>query len=185
MPDKLERAIVRGRGVLPLVAAELARVHPDLWKTAKEVDHWRLRKGTRFPIEYTDWKLGTLSALTVVAYRRPGQTRGSPHRAIIPGDVFCTDAAKLDLEVAGFGEVTAVQIVGTRRRPGNHPPREAAPPKEKPQPAPHADCWCAEPQPGDEPTETVHDHPKRWTVLTPPFDSWFSDPDQPAGTEVA
>ena len=28
MPDKLEQAIVRGRGVLPLSYAELARAHP-------------------------------------------------------------------------------------------------------------------------------------------------------------
>ena len=50
MPGKMEQAIVRGRGVLPLSDAELARVHPDLWATAKEVEHWLARKGPQVPI---------------------------------------------------------------------------------------------------------------------------------------
>src|SRR3954469_12285599 len=35
MPDKIEQAIVAGRGVLPLSRSELARVHPSLWATAQ------------------------------------------------------------------------------------------------------------------------------------------------------
>ena len=50
MPDKMEQAIVRGRGVLPLSSAELARVHPELWATAEEADIWWRRKGSQVPI---------------------------------------------------------------------------------------------------------------------------------------
>ena len=53
MPDKMEQAIVRGRGVLPLSAAELARAHPDLWATGKEVGALAARKGTQIPIRDT------------------------------------------------------------------------------------------------------------------------------------
>ena len=34
-PDKLEQAIVAGRGVLPLSRSELARAHPSLWATER------------------------------------------------------------------------------------------------------------------------------------------------------
>jgi hypothetical protein len=120
MPNKLEQAIVRSGGVVPLSSSELARLFPDLWQSANEADLWRRRKGSQFPIEYYYWKLTTLSAFTHVTYRRPGQGRGSPHRAIIPGDVYCPDAAQLDLEQAGFGEMTAVRIIETHHRPSEH-----------------------------------------------------------------
>src|SRR4051794_21619073 len=69
MPDKMEQAILAGRGVLPLSRTELARVHPSLWATAREVDNWRSRKGTQNPIRYSYWKVSTLSSATEVTYR--------------------------------------------------------------------------------------------------------------------
>jgi hypothetical protein len=62
-----------------------------------------------------------------MSYRRPGQRRGSPHQAIIPGDVYCPDAATLDLEPV-LGDVEDVRIVETLRRPVAAPP--TAPPPE-------------------------------------------------------
>ena len=120
MPDKLEQAIVRGRGVLPLSAAELARAHPDLWATGNEVDLWRRRKGSQFPIEYSYWKVTTLSAATLMSYRRPGQRRGSPHQAIIPGGVYCPNAATLDLEPL-LGVLEDVRLAETLPRPADCP----------------------------------------------------------------
>ena len=116
MPSKIEQAIRAGRGVLPLSAAEQARVHPALWATAREVSHWNARKGTQVPIRETYWNVGTLSAATVVSYRRAGQVRGSPHRAIIPGCVTEHDPAAILLE-AVLGPVDHVTILETIHRP--------------------------------------------------------------------
>jgi hypothetical protein len=51
-----------------------------------------------------------------VRYRPPGQVRGSPQSAIIPGEVADPQAAAIALEVA-LGPVEAVQIVETFYRP--------------------------------------------------------------------
>ena len=110
IPSKIEQAIVAGRGVLPLSAAELARVHPSLWATAREVEHWMARKGTQVPIRELYWNVGTLSVATLVSYRRPGQRRGSPHQAILPGRVECTEVAK-ELLAAVVGEVEQSRII--------------------------------------------------------------------------
>ena len=48
MPGKLEQAIVRGRGVLPLSYAELARAHPQLWATSEEARNWLGERVLRF-----------------------------------------------------------------------------------------------------------------------------------------
>ena len=61
IPDKLEQAIVAGKGVLPLDAAELARAHPNLWVNAKAAANWMARKGTHFPIRDIIWNLSTHS----------------------------------------------------------------------------------------------------------------------------
>ncbi len=117
IPSKLERAIVAGHGVLPLSYAELARAHPDLWATAKEAEHWLARKGPQVPIRDLYWNVGTLSVATLVSYRRPGQRRGSPHQAILPGRIASESLAK-GLLAAVVGEVEQVQILGIIVRPG-------------------------------------------------------------------
>jgi hypothetical protein len=119
MPDRLEQAVLRLGRVLPLSASELARVCPDLWPTAKAVERWRAErqeKGTQTLIEDTYWRLGTLSEATAVTYRRPGQARGSPHRAVLPGQIEDADAAAAML-AAIVGEVWQVQMVELLRRP--------------------------------------------------------------------
>ena len=115
-PSKLEQAIVAGQGVLPRSHAELARAHPTLWATAKEVERWWARKGPHVPIESYYWYVGTLSRATQITYRRPGQARGSPHQAIIPGDVRDPAAAAAALAPL-LGEVLDVRIVKTLQRP--------------------------------------------------------------------
>ena len=110
MPGKMEQAIVAGRGVLPLSAAELARAHPSLWATAQEAEHWMARKGAQVPIRELYWNVGTLSVATLVSYRRPGHRRGSPHQAILPGRVESTELAE-DLLAAVVGEVEQVRIL--------------------------------------------------------------------------
>ena len=53
---------------------------------------------------------------TRITYRRPGQARGSPHQAIIPGDVRDPAAAAAALAPL-LGEVLDVRIVKTLQRP--------------------------------------------------------------------
>ena len=116
IPGKLERAIVAGRGVLPLSAAELARAHPSLWATARG----RALDGPKgYPGSYkrTLLELGTLSVATLVSYRRPGHRRGSPHQAILPGRVECTELAE-ELLAAVVGEVEQIRILDVILRPG-------------------------------------------------------------------
>jgi hypothetical protein len=120
MPDKLAQAVVRGGGVLPLSAAERARLYPDLWPTPRAAECYRSRhgaKGTRSPIENPYWEVSTLSAATLVAYRRPGQERGSPHRAVLPGRVECPGLAE-DLLAAVVGEVARVRVLDVVLRSG-------------------------------------------------------------------
>jgi hypothetical protein len=139
MPDRLEQALRRSGGVLPLSASELARVFPDLWADARAVANWLAygrRKGTETLIVISYWGFSTLSEATVVSYRRPGQTRGSPQRAVLPGRVEDAAAAEAVL-AAVVGEVEQVQVVEVLRRPGAA--AEAAPPatarrREVPQP---------------------------------------------------
>ena len=120
MPDRMEQAIMRGRGVLPLSYAELARAHPDLWATAKEAEHWLARKGPQVPIRELYWNVGTLSVATLVSYRRPGQRRGSPHLAIVPGDVSLPATTAPDLAPL-LGAVEDVRIVEALQRPVTQP----------------------------------------------------------------
>ena len=117
MPDRMEQAIMRGHGVLPLSHAELARVHSDLWATAKEVEHWLARKGPHIPIRELYWNVGTFSAATLVSYRRPGHRRGSPHQAMLPGRVYATPMADALLAVV-VGEVEQIRILNMVARPG-------------------------------------------------------------------
>ena len=116
IPSKMEQAIVAGRGVLPLSDAELARVHPNLWATAREADNWKARKGTHLPIRVSIWNVSTLSAATVVSYRLPGQTRGSPHKAIIPDKGHTVEQAAEALKPL-LGPVEDVRIVEVFYRP--------------------------------------------------------------------
>ena len=117
IPSKMEQAIAAGRGVLPLSHAELARVHPNLWATAKEVEHWLARKGPQLPVRDLYWNVGTLSVATLVSYRRPGHRRGSPHQAVLPGRVESTRTAESLLLAAAIGDVEQVQILGIMVRP--------------------------------------------------------------------
>ena len=71
LPGKLERAMVAGRGVLPLSYSELARLHPSLWATAEDVRN-SFRKGA--------WR-GSRGAWAVSPARRgrrPGRTGCRP-----------------------------------------------------------------------------------------------------------
>jgi hypothetical protein len=61
--------------------------------------------------------MSPLSELTVVSYRRVGQARGSPHRAVLPGRVEDAVAAEAAL-AAVVGEVWQVRVMEVRRRPG-------------------------------------------------------------------
>lgn len=56
------------------------------------------------------WNVGTLLGATMVSYLRPGVRRGSLKRGIIPGEVRCSDAAALDLELL-LGRVEDVGII--------------------------------------------------------------------------
>ena len=116
IPSKIEQAIVAGRGVLPLSAAELARAHPDLWATGRDVENWTARKGTHLPYRYSYWNVSTLSAATEVTYRLPGQCRGSPHRAIIPRKDHTVERAAKLLQPL-LGPVEDVRIVEVFYRP--------------------------------------------------------------------
>ena len=78
------------------------------------------RKGAQVPIRELYWNVGTLSVATLVSYRRPGQRRGSPHQAIIPGDVRCPATAAQALEPL-LGVSGDVRIVEMLARPGDRP----------------------------------------------------------------
>jgi hypothetical protein len=126
MPDRLEQAILRTGGVLPLSASELARTCPDLWPSAEAVRMWRCRgsdeKGVTNPNKKSYWETLHLSEATVVEYRRPGQSRGSPHRAVLPGRVEDAAAATAPLATV-VGTVEKVRLVEVLRRPGVRPAR--------------------------------------------------------------
>ena len=116
IPSKMEQAIVAGRGVLPLSYGELARVHPDLWATAERPGTGCGRKGAQVPIRVSIWNVSTLSAATVVSYRLPGQTRGSPHKAIVPGKGHTAEQAAELLQPL-LGPVEDVRILEVFSRP--------------------------------------------------------------------
>jgi putative DNA primase/helicase len=120
MPDRLEQAIRRTGGVLPLSASELARVFPDLWPSReavlKSLQRREAGKGGQTLIGTFYWEMSTLSEATAVAYRRPGQRRGSPHRAVLPGRVEDAVAAEAAL-AAVLGPVEQVQALELLRRP--------------------------------------------------------------------
>ena len=117
IPGKLERAIVAGRGVLPLSYFELARVYPSLWATAQDCKDWHRRKGGQVPIRVLYWNLPPLSEATLVSYRRPGHRRGSPHQALLPGRIACTEPAR-ELLASVVGEVEQIRILDVILRPG-------------------------------------------------------------------
>ena len=53
--------------------------------------------------------------MTLIEYRLAGQRGSHPHRAYIPGEVWCEVAAGADLEEI-TGPVAKLRIVGTHRR---------------------------------------------------------------------
>ena len=71
----------------------------------------------RTPMESSYWGVSTLSEATLVAYRRPGQRRGSPHRDVLPGRVDSPGLAE-DLLAAVVGEVEQVRLLDVVLRPG-------------------------------------------------------------------
>jgi hypothetical protein len=113
MPDRLEQAVMHGRAVLPLSYSELARAHPQLWATSEEARSWLRRKGGHVPLRESYWKATTLSVATLVSYRRPGQRRGSPHQAILPGRVESKGMAEdlLATVVGGVEQVSVLQVI--------------------------------------------------------------------------
>ena len=127
--DREGIACRRWAGVWLCSPGERAKAAPDLWPSQGAVRQGERRKGctessrlnpravrTPFP-PYPAWGSIGLNreAATLVSYRRPGHQRGSPHRAYVPGSVWCTDTARADLE-AVTGPVATVTILGTIRR---------------------------------------------------------------------
>jgi hypothetical protein len=58
-----------------------------------------------------------LSVATLVSYRRPGNSRGSPHQAILPGHVTQQETAR-DLLATLLGEVEQVRLLEVMVRAG-------------------------------------------------------------------
>ena len=56
------------------------------------------------------WNLPPLSEATLVSYRRPGHRRGSPHQALLPGRIACTEPAR-ELLASVVGEVEQIRIL--------------------------------------------------------------------------
>ena len=78
-PSKMEQAIVAGRGVLPLSACRAGAGAPQLCgPRRRRSSDWQRRKGGQVPIRDLYWNVTTLSAATLVSYRRPGQTPRQP-----------------------------------------------------------------------------------------------------------
>lgn len=128
MCDRAAEAVERWNGVWPCSASERAKAAPDLWATAQAAEDEHRRKGvarclnnnlkhsaTPFP-PYPGWDhiARHHAAATLVEYRRAGQ-RGSPHRAYVPGAVWCPDAARANLEDV-VGPVASVVLVGAIQR---------------------------------------------------------------------
>jgi len=82
-PNRLEVALARG-GVLPLSRSELARVFPDLWRSADAVKG-DLRRGELNRVETLLDLYRETTPFNFVAYRRPKQ-RGKPTKAVLAGD---------------------------------------------------------------------------------------------------
>ena len=130
--DREGEACRRWQGVWLCSAGQRAQAAPDLWPTRGAEKQARRRKGgtessgeyyravrTPFP-PYPGWQhiARHHAAVTLIEYRYSGQ-RGSPHLALVPGDVWCEEAARANLE-AVTGPVTTVTIIGIirRERPG-------------------------------------------------------------------
>ena len=88
-----------------------------LWATAQDCKDWHRRKGGQVPIRVLYWNLPPLSEATLVSYRRPGHLRGSPHQALLPGRIECTELAE-ELLAAVVGEVEQIRILDVILRPG-------------------------------------------------------------------
>jgi hypothetical protein len=113
--------------VLPLSSGELARAFPDLWRTKKAARRDRAHGwggGDRRLAERAFWAATAHPVATTVTYRAPGQVRGSPHRALVAGELSCPEAVRLALAPL-LGAVTEVAVVATLRRPPDRPSRLA------------------------------------------------------------
>ena len=126
--DREGEACRRWQGVWLCSAGQRAQAAPDLWPSRGAEKQARRRKGgtesskeysravrTPFPT-YPGWRhiARHHAAVTLIEYRYPGQ-RGSPHPALVPGNVWCEEAARANLE-AVTGPVATVTIIGTMRR---------------------------------------------------------------------
>ena len=126
--DRGAEACFRWGGVWLTSPSEQSRCAPDLWATPAAAKQWGSKKGVSncykknfisgsYPFQhYPAWRCTppARSAVTLLEYRLVGQ-RGSPHRAYVPGEVFCVDRATADLE-AVTGPTAKVTIIGTVRR---------------------------------------------------------------------
>ena len=120
-PSRWQRTGDALRGCLPLSPSELSRLLPEIWGTPEAAKAWLRRqpeKGVQTLIRISIGKVPPFS-------RRPRRSsstaglgqRGSPHRAWLPGDIFCVEAAAGDLASAGFGQVEVERIVEVARAP--------------------------------------------------------------------
>jgi hypothetical protein len=101
--------------------------------------------------------MGGLFAATLLEYRLPGQ-RGSAHRAWVPADLFCTEAARLMLADATFGDVTVTAILQTDRRE----PLRAATLPDEPWPLPEVSAEVQPFPPGAPPPHVAPEYEADW-----------------------
>ena len=126
--DREAEAVARWGGVWLCSASERAKAAPDLWATAQAAEDDHRRKGVADPSRYTTrapcypfpsypgWQhiARHHAEATLVEYRRLGQ-RGSSHRAYLPGNFWCADAARAVLEDV-TGPVATAVLVGMVQR---------------------------------------------------------------------
>ena len=126
IPGKLERALIAGRGVLPLSYVELARVHPGVWGTAGACRMWVQRnsaqiskKGIHPSLIFLYWNLCGVSQATLVSYRGPFAQCGPLCRALLPGrfEPAAMEPAR-ELLVSVVGKIDQFQILDVILRPG-------------------------------------------------------------------
>lgn len=110
--SRLERAFSRTGGVLPLSYAELARVFPDLWRSAKAAEGDLARDPENTPAAQIRTLFGDRGYFRL-RYRRPGQ-RGKASPAVVPLDV--PDPVRALFDVVGLVDMLepAPQVVPLR-----------------------------------------------------------------------
>jgi hypothetical protein len=155
MPSRLQQAMLKLGGVLPLSGAELHRVCPGSWSTAEAAEHDLKRSGVRGqnPNRDSIWDLACYSTAVLATYRTASAGRFKPLRALITGDGQDVEARL----TAALGPVHDVQVREVYRRdeaqaeqpaqpeqpPEQHPPEQRPPEPPPPEPQP----WARRPEP--------------------------------------